>query len=287
MSRKPTRPTVYFGHGVADPMSAPEISSDRLTHVHPADLETFIARYGRYAEITFDDGYADNLLTALPILERYRQRATVFVTTGFVERRHALLARVAAAIARSNIRDRPSLRDLIDTEGLDAPGVYAALRDRLKTMTAAERQAAHAALMHDYGLSVAELTDDYLDRVQLDRLDAHDLITIGAHTVSHPDLRHCTDAELVEELEGARQQLESWLGHDVDTLAYPFGDTDARVRRAAAQAGYRRAYVTETANRRSRIPFYRRLDIPRIDLSGEVRRMRRRDRKHAARAATG
>ncbi len=286
MSRKPTRPAIYFGHGVADPLSAPEISSDRLTHVHPEDLEAFVARYGRHAEITFDDGYADNLLTALPILERYGQRATVFVTTGFVERRYALLARVAAAVARSNIRDRPSLRDLIDPDGLDAPAVYTALRNRLKTMTVAERQAAQQALMRDYDLSIAALTADYLDRAQLARLDAHELITIGAHTISHPDLRFCSDDELVEELEGAKRQLESWLGHPVDTLAYPFGDTDARVRRAAANAGYRRAYVTETPNRRSRIPFYRRLDIPRIDLSGEVRRMRRRDRKHAARQAS-
>ena len=34
--------------------------------------------------ITFDDGYADNVAHALPILQRYGLRATMFVTSGAV-----------------------------------------------------------------------------------------------------------------------------------------------------------------------------------------------------------
>lgn len=34
--------------------------------------------------ITFDDGYADNLVTALPILEKYGMKATVFIIAGSV-----------------------------------------------------------------------------------------------------------------------------------------------------------------------------------------------------------
>lgn len=34
--------------------------------------------------ITFDDGYEDNLLTALPIMEKYHMRSTVFVVAGLV-----------------------------------------------------------------------------------------------------------------------------------------------------------------------------------------------------------
>jgi peptidoglycan/xylan/chitin deacetylase (PgdA/CDA1 family) len=41
---------------------------------------------GRSVAITFDDGFADNLTVALPMLERLKLPATLFMTAGFVNR---------------------------------------------------------------------------------------------------------------------------------------------------------------------------------------------------------
>jgi len=276
---------IFYGHGIADPAGAPEISPDRVTHVHPEDLDEFLRRHGRQATITFDDGYADNLITALPILEKHDVRATVFVTTGFIERKYVLLARVAAAVARDGDWHKSSVAGWIEPQATDARQVYRSLRNRLKTMSVAQRRSHQQRIMLDYGLETELLNADYLSVDQLVELGSHPLITIGAHTVSHPDLRYANDAELEYELVEGRAQLERWLGHPVTCLAYPFGDTDFRVRRATAAAGYRRAYLTETPNWRCRMPIYRRLDLARADLAWETRRMRERDRKLAARAA--
>jgi peptidoglycan/xylan/chitin deacetylase (PgdA/CDA1 family) len=69
------------------------------------------------------------------------------------------------------------------------------------------------------------------------------LISIGSHTVHHPKLTTLADGEVATQLTQSRSDLESLLGGVVDTLAFPYGDHDARIVRAAAAAGYRYVYT--------------------------------------------
>jgi peptidoglycan/xylan/chitin deacetylase (PgdA/CDA1 family) len=48
--------------------------------------ETLQAGGRRFAAITFDDGYQDNLTVALPMLEKFRLPMTLFVVAGFLGR---------------------------------------------------------------------------------------------------------------------------------------------------------------------------------------------------------
>ncbi len=64
---------------------------------------------------------------------------------------------------------------------------------------------------------------------------------IGSHTRTHPRLVELDDEELAAELRGSRERLEAELGARCDSLAYPFGEADDRVVRAAGEAGYRAA----------------------------------------------
>jgi peptidoglycan/xylan/chitin deacetylase (PgdA/CDA1 family) len=61
---------------------------------------------------------------------------------------------------------------------------------------------------------------------------------IGSHTRTHPRLTRCDDTTLERELRGSRERCEAQLGRPCRSLAYPFGDFDARIERAAADAGY-------------------------------------------------
>jgi peptidoglycan/xylan/chitin deacetylase (PgdA/CDA1 family) len=63
-------------------------------------------------------------------------------------------------------------------------------------------------------------------------------IEIGAHSHGHPQLDQLGENRLRSELTVSKSLLEDTLGAQVPGLAYPFGYSSARVRRAVAEAGY-------------------------------------------------
>nr|ADC35833.1 polysaccharide deacetylase [uncultured bacterium 89] len=63
------------------------------------------------------------------------------------------------------------------------------------------------------------------------------LITLGSHSVSHPDLTRISGDNVAVELHDSRREIEDRTGRPVSLLAYPYGSVNAAVR-AAAQRDY-------------------------------------------------
>jgi len=61
---------------------------------------------------------------------------------------------------------------------------------------------------------------------------------VGSHTGSHPHLTQLEDAALEDELARSKAACEEHVPGACTSLAYPYGDVDARVVAAAAKAGY-------------------------------------------------
>lgn len=88
---------------------------------------------------------------------------------------------------------------------------------------------------------------------------------VGAHSVTHPDLRTCGDAELDHEVGGARALLEARLGGRIASFSYPYGRHDARVRNAATRAGYQLACTSRYGVNRTSGPSF---DVRRTEVAG-------------------
>jgi peptidoglycan/xylan/chitin deacetylase (PgdA/CDA1 family) len=99
-------------------------------------------------------------------------------------------------------------------------------------------------------LLVPELESDDRDDLEglltmswddLRRLGASGVV-LGSHTVTHAHLTQLGDAELGRELSESKQRIEDELARPCRLLAYPYGEHDERVRTAARNAGYERAF---------------------------------------------
>ncbi|MEM9117780.1 MAG: polysaccharide deacetylase family protein [Cyanobacteria bacterium P01_F01_bin.56] len=95
-----------------------------------------------------------------------------------------------------------------------------------------------------FSLFTAKLDGDIVGRStvtwqQAKTMAADPLITIAAHSVTHPrDLRELEDAELQREVVDSKARLEAQLGIPIRYFTYPEGNYDERVAEAVAAAGF-------------------------------------------------
>lgn len=69
-------------------------------------------------------------------------------------------------------------------------------------------------------------------------------IEFGSHTMTHQLLNQIPEAEIVSEVTGAKQAIESLVQQPCWTLAYPAGFVTETARQAVAQAGHIGAFST-------------------------------------------
>ena len=205
--------------------------------------------------ITFDDGYRDVYLRALPILRALGLPATVFVPTGFIgspaplphDRLHALLVHARAARRRLDLPHAPrSLRDVLERADsvLRLNGPAAAL-DALLYALSSDALGAAAAALEDR-LGVAPLPDEgarVMSEAEL-RACVDGGIQLGAHTVDHAVLTRESAARVRRELLRPRHDLEAISGTPCRTFAWCNGRWSPPLVAALREAGYTLAVTT-------------------------------------------
>ena len=180
---------------------------------------------GRACCITFDDGYADNLTVALPILEKYRLPATVFVATGYLDGGRMFNDSVidAISISRKSELDLRSIGlSLYPLETIEQKQIaIVAILEKLK-FQAPELRSASVEQLLDVA-ECGELSNDImLTSLQVGELSRRG-VEIGGHTVAHTILTTLDDKTAEQEIHDGKQKLEALTGKPVTTFAYPNG----------------------------------------------------------------
>jgi peptidoglycan/xylan/chitin deacetylase (PgdA/CDA1 family) len=199
--------------------------------------------------LTFDDGYRSFVTQVYPMLRRHHVPAALFVTTGAVgttglwtDDARALVEQAAA----NGLTLRLSGREL----RLDGPASLAdateALIMELKRLPDASCRSALDHLRSDVG-GECRPHNRMLSWDELQMLSRDSLVTIGAHTVTHPVLSCTQDEQAREEIASSGHELRDRLDIPVTAFSYPNGgreDFAAKHEQMVAEAGFDLAFST-------------------------------------------
>jgi peptidoglycan/xylan/chitin deacetylase (PgdA/CDA1 family) len=150
---------------------------------------------------------------------------------------HARVPRAQAALSNG------STFDIDATQGYYALGE---LKSALKRMPVPEVEVVIASVEAQLDVSLANDARPYTqvmtwdDVVKLQRLG----MTIGSHSVSHPNLATLAVPELRDELERSRAIIENRTDRACRHFCYPYGGYSETACSAARAAGYRSAVTT-------------------------------------------
>ncbi len=184
----------------------------------------------RFAVVTLDDGYADNLEFAVPIFKKHKVPYTVFLVPGFVEGQALPWWVLIEEVIRNN--DKLTLPETVDGLG-----------DEVDTASDAQKRLAFKHLGRHYLTMDQEKVFESLfklcqqnsvDAVEFSRktflswndvknMVADPLCSVGGHTELHPSLARLSDEAVRNQIVAGLDQIANNVGTEPEVFAYPFG----------------------------------------------------------------
>jgi peptidoglycan/xylan/chitin deacetylase (PgdA/CDA1 family) len=198
-----------------DPATAEKTFRCLAKRYNIIDLQEFleVRRLGSAADLppralilTFDDGHIGNY-ALLPIIKKMELPVTIFLCAGVVDtKRHFWFTYEHPAVPKDRLKTLPN-------------------RERLEVLEAV-----------GYAKEKEYESPQALNRDQIEEMVPW--VGFQAHTLFHPCLPCCSDAEAREEIFESKRILETSFDLTINAFAYPNGDYSERDIALTREAGY-------------------------------------------------
>ena len=258
-------PVDYFQLAVSPAYFEEQLHVLRRTR-HPIPLAHFVRDLvagtlpTNAVALTLDDGYVDNLLAGKPRLAAADVPATVFLATGYIGRPERFwwdeLARLIllepgpqsfeVVVHGESMQfdfgtESPAREDGTTRAALLSTrrAVLWTLRQALRILEDEERRAIMAKIRSIFaGRDYHSQLGRAMTSEEVRALVADGLVTVGAHTVTHPVLAGLGATACQREVAESKLACEALIGAPVVSFAYPYGDFDAQAREKVKNAGF-------------------------------------------------
>lgn len=234
-----------------------------------------------YIVFTIDDGYLDNLEHAYPVFKKHNCPFAIYVTTDLCDEKLFMWWRALDAVIRDNEHvafDQFNIE--IDQATSNVEQKYAAynlIYWQLRDMGEDEKREAVSALAEKYNHdSLVETKKVAMSWSQLEQLEQDELVTIGAHTISHSAIAKLDEDQAKIEIEQSREIIKAKTGIDCAHFCYPYGspaEANLREFKMTEGAGYKTAVTTQKgmlyAAHKDHL-----FALPRVSLNGEYQNIR-------------
>jgi peptidoglycan/xylan/chitin deacetylase (PgdA/CDA1 family) len=193
------------------------------TAVSPRQVAEGLDPSGKYAMLTFDDGYFNNVL-ALDVLERHGVPATFFVSSNHVlEQKAFWWDSLNRELVKTGISNHARILEIRKVKKLGAQGIDAYMHRNF---------GANAFRPHSD-------SDRPFTRGELMSFARHKWVHLGNHTSDHAILTGCTPQEMARQIQDCQHVLTELAGYAPVAIAYPNGNHSPAVVDAALAAGLR------------------------------------------------
>lgn len=236
---------------------------------------------GKFATLTADDAYRDNLTEALPVLEKHDAPLTIYVAPALIDGTADLWWDVVEDIVDAQDKVVYTTPDGPVAIDCSTPARKFEANTRLHDhLTNGIREEDQRGVLHEWARNAGVDPDEPRRRSlmtwdELRRIGAHPLVTLGAHTVNHFNLKRLTEERARREIADVADIVEAQTGIRPRHMAYPYGYADAvgcREVALAREAGYATA-VTTRHGLLQRDHAGHLHALPRISVNGRYQRM--------------
>src|SRR4030066_492018 len=182
--------------------------------------------------LTCDDGYADNFLEAIPILESFNKQAVFYISTGLLNTDAEIWWDQLEKIffLNNNLRERLEIeiKGIIYNYAMKNEGeiksVYNLIHRHMKYSSLKEQKKIMNNLF-DWSNMNREGREShrFLSFYELKNMAKSKSAIIGAHTDTHSPLVTLAYAEQYKDIKKSKDILENIIGKKVEHFSFPFG----------------------------------------------------------------